>query len=1255
MLATLNIVTNPFNPALDRVQKPIQRKVKINTLVNRHEINLSKPVVCYHNGSPVLRKQWSSTVIKDGDIVSFVYLPQGGGGGGSNPLKMILMIGMMAFAPYLAGIVGPSMGIAAGSFGMSMLSAGIGFLGNALINALIPPPQPPKSQQMAQMSAPSPTYNIGAQGNSARIGQAIPVLYGKMKVFPDFASQPYAEYENNNQYLYQLFCVSQGRATIPPDGIFIEDSPVSSFGEDFEYEVIYPNQVSTLFPRSVFNVPEVSGQELKDSDPAGPFVLNPSLTVISKIGMDVAIPRGLAYIQDSGAFSAITVTFQFRATMIDDAGNNIGSEFVLGTESITAATSTAIRRTYKYNVTPGRYKVFATRVGGKNEDSRAYNDVVWASARGYSAQTASYGDMTLLALKLKATNAVSSQSSRKVNVIATRCLEAPSLNATSDGYNWSSRVETQSIAWAIADMCRAAYGAGVTEARFDVGQLMALDAVWTARGDKLNCIFDSTQTFWESLSMACRTGRCRPYIQGGIIHFVRDALQTLPTALFTNRNIVKGSFKITYIMPSDDTSDCIDVEYFDEVTWKPRIVRAALDAGTTNKPAKIKAFGITSREQAHKEGMYAAAGNRYRRKEISFETELEGHIPALGDLIGIQSDIPEWGQSGEVVSHSSGQLVSSEPFKWTDGAQHYMLLRKANGSALGPIEVTKGADDYTLLFNQAEIDFSIYTGMDMEKTHIVFGRTGQVIQLARVLTTVPRNSTVQITAINEDARVHSADGTPAPVDTYEWSLTTPKIKPILTDFSLSQTGNGTTPSVSVSWLQVAGASKYVIEKSYDNINWETVAEIAGNSYSFLSNVGTLYVRVAAFGGVVGPFVSKSISIGEVAPPANVISGSISSNGQSYDVSWSAVTDCDGYYVEVLNGGSVKRSFRTITTNFAYTLENAIADGGPWRAIQVKVSATKGSVPSVTPLALNGTNEAPVAPSISLVPGAQSVSVTVSNCSDLDYAGTIIYASSVNGFTPSPANKIYEGNGNFFLHTDVTGDMYYRAVHFDSYGADGLNMSAQYSATPTESSSGIEVVNALPTSGNFEGRVVYLTTDDSLYTYDVDTSQWVAAGGGVSPGSVTSIELANDAVTAAKISAGAVTANKINVANLSAIHANMGDITSGTITLDNAGHIKGGQTAYNTGNGFFLGYSDAAYKFSVGNSTAGLTWDGAAMTIKGAFTGGSIAIGTGFSVDATGNVTIKSAATGARLEIKNNVIKVYDETDTLRVKIGDLLA
>lgn len=62
----------------------------------------------------------------------------------------------------------------------------------------------------------------------------------------------------------------------------------------------------------------------------------------------------------------------------------------------------------------------------------------------------------------------------------------------------------------------------------------------------------------------------------------------------------------------------------------------------------------------------------------------------------------------------------------------------------------------------------------------------------------------------------------------------------------------------------------------------------------------------------------------------------------------------------------------------------------------------------------------------------------------------------------------------------------------------------------------------------------------------------------------------------------------------------------------------------------------------------------------------VAGSAGWKIDKTGNmelnaatfrgtIDVKNAATGARLEIKNNVIKVFDANNVLRVRIGDLTA
>jgi hypothetical protein len=89
-------------------------------------------------------------------------------------------------------------------------------------------------------------------------------------------------------------------------------------------------------------------------------------------------------------------------------------------------------------------------------------------------------------------------------------------------------------------------------------------------------------------------------------------------------------------------------------------------------------------------------------------------------------------------------------------------------------------------------------------------------------------------------------------------------------------------------------------------------------------------------------------------------------------------------------------------------------------------------------------------------------------------------------------------------------------------------------------------------------------------------------------------------------------SSLKVGNLSAISTNTGSLTvSGNVTIGNFGNIRGGQTAYNTGTGFFLGYSGSAYKFSIGSSTVNMLWDGTAFTVNGAaIQGGTIQIGTG---------------------------------------------
>ncbi len=96
-----------------------------------------------------------------------------------------------------------------------------------------------------------------------------------------------------------------------------------------------------------------------------------------------------------------------------------------------------------------------------------------------------------------------------------------------------------------------------------------------------------------------------------------------------------------------------------------------------------------------------------------------------------------------------------------------------------------------------------------------------------------------------------------------------------------------------------------------------------------------------------------------------------------------------------------------------------------------------------------------------------------------------------------------------------------------------------------------------------------------------------------------------------VSDGIVYIQNAKVTALSALSADMGAINAGTIALATTGHIRAGQTAYNTGVGFFLGFDGATPKFSIGNPAGQyMAWDGTNLVYTGQLAAFSASIAGG---------------------------------------------
>jgi hypothetical protein len=848
MRAVCVTALDPFRPLEHRTIAQIGRRRRIRALAPKTD----KPFIALLNGRAVLRREWGRK-LRDGDTLAFMVLPQGGGGG-SNPLRAILMIAVAFFAPYVAGYMfqGAVLGGTMGSFGLSMATAAVGLAGSMLVNALIPPPKPPSAQVASDIAAASPTYSIGAQGNSARIGQPIPEVFGRHIIYPDFAAMPYTEYSGNDQYLYQLFVIGRGHYDI--EQIRIEDTLLSNFDE-VETQIVGPGGTVTLFPTRVITSVEVSGQDMEYNVAVGPFVASPAETAANLLGFDIVLPRGLYYANDGGGLDSRSIGLRLEYQAIDADGAAVGAWTVAENITITAATTTPIRRSYRYSVPAGRYQCRVTRTTTKSTDTRTGNDIAWAGLRAYIPGAQSYGDVTLLAMRIRATDNISAQASRKVNVIVTRKL--PIWN----GSAWSAPASTRNPAWAAAYIARQR----LPDSRINLSALKALADTCAARGDRFDGVFDSQSTAWEALTNVGRVARAAPFMQGGRLQVYRDASEPLPVAMFSPRNMLRNSFRLNYKMASEDMADSIDVEYFDSGTWSWKTVRATLPLGTADKPIKVKLYGVTSRAHAWREGMYMAACNRYRRRFCAWQTEMDGFIPSLGDCVAITHDLPKWGQFAEALSwdQDSQLLGVSEPLDWSAGGTHYLAFRDRAGRPVGPFQVTQGPDDRSLylLTWDALNDPAPDVGYDRERSHVAFGPADAQYIRARVLSVKPRGmSTAEIEAVIESDFVHEADTGAAPGGS-AWQLPTRNTYPVVTGLT-ARSFPGRVDQMVISWNAVAGADYYIVEQSNDGINWTRAGEVTTNSYTATALYGpATLIRVAAVGLTRGPWDEVAYAFG----------------------------------------------------------------------------------------------------------------------------------------------------------------------------------------------------------------------------------------------------------------------------------------------------------------------------------------------------------------------------------------------------------
>lgn len=154
-----------------------------------------------------------------------------------------------------------------------------------------------------------------------------------------------------------------------------------------------------------------------------------------------------------------------------------------------------------------------------------------------------------------------------------------------------------------------------------------------------------------------------------------------------------------------------------------------------------------------------------------------------------------------------------------------------------------------------------------------------------------------------------------------------------------------------------------------------------------------------------------------------------------------------FKVEILDADTDAVLFTdwTVNTYYRWTyLNNLTILSGPRREFKVQITGLTTYGIYTDPIVLEISNPPPSAPTgVSAAFDADAVRVSWDLPDDPDYAGTVVYMSTTNGFTPGPGNVVYRGIGpDARIAVTTTGDKYYRVGHYDAFSDTPTNLTAQ---------------------------------------------------------------------------------------------------------------------------------------------------------------------------------------------------------------------
>ena len=914
---TLVIIKNPFEPWNGRRVEKIEAGEPLQSLMERY-------------GGPGLEMRatvnGNSTELEyvtvDGDFV--VVSPVIAKGGGKGILGIIAAIALSIVSLGVGSIVagGAFMGsgvVAMGSWGFAsfLAATAVMFLGSTLISRFT------GKQDMGHYDAKTdPTYSWDGTQTMEGQNNAIALTYGTVQSGGQSIGK-YVEVRDNKEYLNWLVAVGEGPLTITD--VQVNDNPVS-FYEGMTLET--REGTNDQSPISNFNdtyFTKTLNYQLLDTERIDTAQGNATEGLVVKI----EFTNGLYYAQDNGELGTASVDIEGFYRLGE---NGAWVQFIGGNAQdghITGNQSSNLRKEYRVdNLTPGEYQVKMQVVGRSHavDSSRASTRCFWTGLTSIVYDDFCYPNIALIGIKALATDQISGSPTLKFKKT---CPYVLVWNPNTNQYEQKASTNPAWASYDVLHQCRKLKNIHNNQFVYDVRGVAAKRILydqfseWAAFCDAKRLYINiEIVNAGEMLDVIneniANVGRGQVLRFGTRYGCTWDCVRQ-PVQMFGMGNIVEGTFREEFLQTSD-RANCVELTYMDAANDFSRetitIYSDTYDTDAQERTAQAEFNGITSYEQAYREGMYQLYCNQRLLRTVSFEASVDAIACTVGDVVLIAHDVPKWARSGRIHEVEGQELLLPVELDDLEGPYRIMYRTVNDNMYTSPVTVLKNKDGWCRV-RVANTFSEEDPPQPQDIFDIAYTHVGSKPFVVKSITRA-QDFTRKIECLEYDASVYEEN---YDIPVIQYSTREQQVKNV-TSLSaaafryLLQDGSSRYQT-DISWVRESNGSYAVYVM--DGGKYVLAAEgIRGNSYSYTTvrmpgmvKVVTVGVAARSSGTVANVTLIVSIVINKVTG----LTVSVTKQDNKYNVSahWDA-TDAAGFrYYEVSFQGEVYRASGTSMT------------------------------------------------------------------------------------------------------------------------------------------------------------------------------------------------------------------------------------------------------------------------------------------------------------------------------------------------------